>query len=169
MACDGFGLVRAAGAPESGLRPILTGLIVALAISACTSAVRPPAPVEGTHSLVIQIRGIDCCQGVLRVALYNGAEYWLNDHGMVRGQAAPVLGTEQIVEFAGLPPGDYAVALYQDLNSNARLDRFLGMVPREPYGFSGNPAGVGRPSFNASKVNVPEVADIIIEMRPPPF
>lgn len=119
--------------------------------------------------MVIHIRNLDYCEGVLRVALYNGADYWLNDHGMVRGQAAPVLGTEQVIEFAGLPAGDYAVALYQDINANARLDRFLGMVPREPYGFSGTPVRFGRPSFEAAKVRVPEEAEITIEMHPPPF
>jgi uncharacterized protein (DUF2141 family) len=162
-------MVRHAGAPEASLKPILPGLGLVLALGACASPNRPPEPVEGSHSLAIEIRHIDCCQGVMRVALYNHANHWLNEQGMVRGQALPLLGTEQTVEFAGLPAGDYAVALYQDINGNARLDRFLGMIPREPYGFSGNQGGIGKPSFRASKVSVPAVSEITIDMRPPPF
>lgn len=140
-----------------------------LSLAACSNPIKPPEPVEGDHALIIEVQGLDCCKGVLRVALYNGDVYWLEDQGMVRGQAAPVLGSEQVIEFAGLPAGDYAVAIYQDINANARLDRFLGMVPREPYCFSGNPGGFGRPSFEAAKVRVTEDTEIIIEMRPPPF
>ena len=35
-------------------------------------------------------------------------------------------------------PGRYAVAIYDDLNSNHRFDHTL-FAPREPYGFSNNP------------------------------
>jgi len=153
----------------SPLSPRLLGLLLIVLASGCASPVKPPDPVEGEHSLIVRIHGLSCCEGVLRVALYHHADYWLDDHGMVRGQAAPVLGEEQVVEFAGLPASDYAVAMYQDVNGNARLDRFLGIVPREPYGFSGNPGGIGRPSFEAAKISVPTVAEIIIEIRPPPF
>lgn len=141
-----------------------------LVLGGCASApVQPPEPAEGEHALVLNIRGLDCCEGALRVALYNGVDHWLDDHGMIRGQVAPVLGAEQVVEFAGLPPGDYAVALYQDINANARFDRFLGTVPREPYGFSGTSGGFGRPSFEAARISLPDEHQITIDMRPPPF
>lgn len=147
-----------------------SALMLMLVLGGCASApVQPPEPVEGEHSLVLNIRGLDCCEGALRVALYNGVDHWLGDHGMIRGQVAPVLGTEQIIEFAGLPPGDYAVALYHDTNANARFDRLLGSVPREPYGFSGNPGGMGRPSFEAARIRLPDEDEITIEMRAPPF
>jgi uncharacterized protein (DUF2141 family) len=37
-----------------------------------------------------------------------------------------------------LPNGDYAIAVYQDLNKNKRLDKNFFGVPKEPYGFSNN-------------------------------
>lgn len=88
---------------------------------------------------------------------------------MVRGQAAPVLEARQVLEFSGLPPGDYAVAMFHDKNANTRFDRFLGLVPREPYGFSNNLDGMGRPSFEEAAVPVPEKSRIFIQLRPPPF
>ncbi len=147
----------------------VTMVVLLIGLGGCAAPVKPPEPVEGEHSLVVKLQGLDCCEGVLRVALYNSAEHWLDDEGMVRGQAAPVLGAEQVIEFAGLPSGDYAVAIYQDINANARLDRFLGMVPREPYGFSGNPGGFGRPAFDDAKIRLPETSEITIKLRPPPF
>ena len=48
-----------------------------------------------------------------------------------------------------LPPGTYAVSVYEDLNSNHKLDHnFLG-IPREPVGASNNPkARMGPPRFD---------------------
>lgn len=51
------------------------------------------------------------------------------------------------VQFADLPKGDYAIALFQDANSNGILDKnFLG-IPKEKYGFSGKKV-FGKPDFS---------------------
>ncbi len=48
-----------------------------------------------------------------------------------------------------LPPGVYAVAVYEDLNRNHRLDHNLIGIPREPVGVSNNPpAYFGPPHFS---------------------
>jgi acyl-CoA reductase-like NAD-dependent aldehyde dehydrogenase/uncharacterized protein (DUF2141 family) len=47
-----------------------------------------------------------------------------------------------------LPSGTYAVAVYEDLNGNHRLDHNLIGIPREPVGASNNPKGrFGPPRF----------------------
>lgn len=52
---------------------------------------------------------------------------------------------------AGLPTGDYALALIHDENSNARLDTFAG-IPKEGIGFSRNPTlGFGPPKFSSAQ------------------
>ena len=54
-----------------------------------------------------------------------------------------------------LDPGKYALAVYQDLNGNEKLDKnFLG-IPKEPYGFSKD----FRPRFSA-----PSFADCAFEL-----
>lgn len=143
--------------------------VLAMLLPACATTIAPPQPVEGEHVLEVEIRNLVCCEGALRVALYHEADHWLTANGMVRGQVAPVLGQTQTIEFFGLPAGEYAVAVYQDLDSDARLNRFLGIVPREPYGFSNNPEGFGPPSFNAAKVPVPAAGVAVITLRAPPF
>lgn len=42
--------------------------------------------------------------------------------------------------FTDVPPGRYAIALYQDSNGNGQLDQSLRGIPQEPVGFSTNPA-----------------------------
>jgi acyl-CoA reductase-like NAD-dependent aldehyde dehydrogenase/uncharacterized protein (DUF2141 family) len=48
-------------------------------------------------------------------------------------------GARQLVIDASLPPGAYAVSVYEDLNSNHRLDYNMLGIPREPVGASNNP------------------------------
>ena len=45
-----------------------------------------------------------------------------------------------------LPPGRYAIAVFQDLNGNGKLDASFFGVPKEPYGFSRDvERGIGIP------------------------
>lgn len=150
------------------LRSALIGA-VALAVGGCASSPEAPPRAEGSLSLQVQVSAIACCQGALHVALYNSERFWLADDGMVRGQVTPVVGAEQIVEFAGLPEGHYAVAAFQDRNGNARLERFLGLIPREPYGFSGDEGGFRPPSFADAAIDLNADAEVGVTLRPPPF
>lgn len=48
-----------------------------------------------------------------------------------------------------LPNGDYAIAVYHDLNSNKTLDKNFFGIPKEPYGFSKNfKPGMSAPDFS---------------------
>jgi uncharacterized protein (DUF2141 family) len=63
-----------------------------------------------------------------------------------------------IVEFTlrNVKPGTYAVAVFHDLNGNARLDRnFIGL-PSEPYGFSNDVGRRGPPNFEGALITVKE-------------
>lgn len=59
-------------------------------------------------------------------------------------------GNKVIVEF-DLPPGEYEVSTYQDINSNSRLDRYFIGKPKEPYGFSNNVKPFGPPNYKDCK------------------
>lgn len=55
---------------------------------------------------------------------------------------------ERMTFSVDLPPGTYAVAVYDDLNGNHKLDHNLIGIPREPVGASNNPQGrFGPPRF----------------------
>jgi 4,4'-diapolycopenoate synthase len=52
-------------------------------------------------------------------------------------------GAHKLLIDTSLPPGTYAVSVYEDLNGNHRLDYNMLGIPREPVGASNNP----RPHF----------------------
>ena len=64
-----------------------------------------------------------------------------------------ISGTMQIV-FKDIPPGEYAISVIHDANSNGKLDKnFLG-IPREGFGFSNDAMGsFGPPEYTEAKVS----------------
>lgn len=145
----------------------LSVLLLAM-FSACTHTRQakpfiPPA--EGELSIVINIDGIKCCDGVLRLAVYNGADYWLSQTGLVRGRLGFIQGESQTLEIHGLQAGEYAVAVYQDLDSDNKFDRFLGLIPKEPYGFSNNVGRYGPVSFKKAAFNLTKDKTINIKLN----
>jgi len=57
--------------------------------------------------------------------------------GIIRVFAPGKTGTVTIT-WNDIPPGEYAIALYQDINGDGKLNKnFIG-YPKEPFGFSRN-------------------------------
>jgi len=69
-----------------------------------------------------------------------------------RGFAPAPDGTGQArIDIADLPPGRYAVSVYQDVNGNHKLDHNFLEIPKEPVGVSNNPkTHMGPPNFAES-------------------
>jgi len=96
------------------------------------------APEEVTLNLTLS--NIEKIEGKLYVAVIakKDADGFPEDRkAFYKHVVRDVTSSEQQVTF-NLPVGTYALAVLQDLNGNARMDKnFLG-IPQEPYGFSNN-------------------------------
>ena len=88
--------------------------------------------------------------GNLRIGVFNESrrdEFWDGMH--LYGVDLPVAANEMTVEIPFVEPGEYAIAVSQDLNQNQELDVNAFKIPKEPYGFSGSWKG-GNSSYNAA-------------------
>lgn len=109
-----------------------------------------------TGDLTIRVEAFQPGQGELVVALFNSRESFEKQEGPVYFRKTPVLssGEHMDIVFSDILPGSYAVAIYQDLNKNGRIDKNMLGVPTEPYGFSGEgnhrwrPPGFGAARFD---------------------
>lgn len=71
---------------------------------------------------------------------------------------------EQLI-LRDVPPGQYALQLFQDANGNGLLDLSPRGIPLEPVGFSGNPSLLkGKPSPKGSRFEHGE-DDTLIDVR----
>jgi uncharacterized protein (DUF2141 family) len=79
----------------------------------------------------------------------------------------PAQDRRMTLRFTDLQPGTYALALFQDLDGNQRLDIQLGGATTEPWGISNDAGDVGRdPNWDEARFEVPAAgARIVIHLR----
>lgn len=107
-----------------------------------------PLPIWSQHSLEVRVEGVESVDGTIEVALFTSREGFLKHEAAYGTQSAKARKGTTSLLFEGLPDGTYALAVFQDVNNNKKLDtNWLG-IPKEPMGFS--MAGLkafGPPSF----------------------
>lgn len=74
-------------------------------------------------------------------------------------------GTQTPLRIADLPPGRYAVQVFQDSNGNGQLDLSPRGIPLEPVGFSGNPSLFGGKPKPSDSLFEHGATDSVISVR----
>ncbi len=94
--------------------------------------------VPAEPSITLKVTGLRPSVGSVFVAVYDAKNY-LKDGDYVATKIARVGNASTVtIALADIPSGIYALAVYQDLNNNKKLDKNLIGVPTEPFGFSNN-------------------------------
>ncbi len=141
----------------------------ALACSAIPdrATVAPEAVAASTGTLQVRFRGLEPNRGSLVCALYGDRSSFDNDGAPLRSAVLPVAG-EDVEWTLELPPGRYAIKVYQDLDEDGELARGSFGVPREPYGFSNNARGsFGPPSWSAASFELGTARLVLdVDLRP---
>ncbi|WBM73460.1 DUF2141 domain-containing protein [Saprospira grandis] len=107
------------------------------------------------QQLIIQLESAKKVEGQIYYALYNSAQSFQKEPLAFRKAALPLKKLPLSISLAPLPPGQYALAFFQDLNGNGRLDLNFFGIPTEPYGFSNDPKILaGPPSFKAASFSL---------------
>lgn len=137
-------------------------LLLALVIVAGTSV---PASAK-SGQLVIKATGFKNDKGQALFAVVDSPEAYdaIGEKALAKSKQKITAGKAQ-ASFS-LPYGWYVVSVVHDENKNLKLDaNFLGL-PQEPYGFSNNPKGIGKPIFDAVKFKLnssPKTIEVIVE------
>lgn len=120
-----------------------------------------------TGTLSVKFTGLRSAKGMIRACLTrNPALYLKCDRDPAALKANVVAKEGAVMEFAGVPPGDYGLAVIHDANSNNKVDTLLG-IPREGVGFSRNPGmSFGPPKWDSVKFHVaPGPASLDIKLK----
>jgi uncharacterized protein (DUF2141 family) len=130
------------GGLSAMLRHILFYLLLGVSSGSCLFA---QSPAE-TH-LSLNIRLTPNARGQLGYLIFDSPSGFPDDKSKAvrQGFLAIAAGVRELHIDTTLPPGTYAVTVYEDLNGNHKLDHnFIG-IPSEPVGASNNPTGKMRP------------------------
>ena len=117
--------------------------------------------------VTISITNIEEGSGTVYIALLNSADGWLKssaDAKPFRDLSATITSTDDIqLRVEDLPPGQYAISLFQDLDGDGEMDtNFIGF-PKEPFGFSAPMGKFGPPDFEEAAFDFTGV-DIKVEV-----
>lgn len=89
------------------------------------------------YTLTIVVEGMDSSVGSLGVLVFNNNKGWPEDRFVAfRDASIPARQGTQAVKIPDLPPGNYAVALIHDTNSNHKIDKNWIGQPKEQWGMS---------------------------------
>jgi uncharacterized protein (DUF2141 family) len=105
-----------------------------------------------TTRLTVRISGLRSDKGKVSLLLFPAATGFPDDAQKAAAQQEIRLdGPIATAAFPNLPPGDYAIVLLHDENSNGKMDTSFGF-PLEGFGTSNNPrVRMGPPRFNDAR------------------
>jgi uncharacterized protein (DUF2141 family) len=104
------------------------------------------------QAVLVTVENVESNKGDVSVAL---CDKGLSKDGCPFGTGkTAVTGTMEFV-FESIPPGNYAVVAFHDVNSNREFDQTLG-VPREPYALSKDAANKMIPTFKDAALAIGE-------------
>jgi uncharacterized protein (DUF2141 family) len=87
-------------------------------------------------TVIVEVYGIKEIKGNIVIGLYNKQKGFPDVGKQYKGIITKIKTTSATYTFSDVPDGNYAIALFQDANSNGKLDyNFLG-IPKELYAFS---------------------------------
>ncbi len=142
--------------------------------------------------LEIEVTGIKARTGTIHAALFANADDFSVDlafHAMITKEggvavgvftkeghmprppaeraSAPASSATVRLRMSEVPPGAYALALYQDVNDDGKLDTNFDGHPLEPWGMSNNPHFAGRRlTWDDAQFVLPaEGARLVIELQ----
>lgn len=124
-------------------------------------ATKPPT------ELSIHVSNIKSATAPLRIGIYNDASRFPDENGcLVTRVVVPGKTGEFTVTISGLGAGDYALAVYQDIDNNGKLSKNIFGYPKEPFCFSNNIKPVfSAPAFSKCKVTLASPAsDVYVKL-----
>lgn len=121
---------------------------------------RPPVT---KVTLTVEVTNIRQVSGQMRIGIFKSVNTF--PQGIPSSKLAVAVNDHTVRATFQLEPGDYAVALYHDVNNNGNIDKRLFGLPKEPYGFSNNiRPRLSTPKFEECKMSVQHDARMMISL-----
>ena len=108
----------------------------------------PPATLE------VDVTGLRDTRGAIQACLTRAPAHFPDCKSDPAALTQSTPAGMRNLTFRGVAPGQYALAIFHDANTNRRLDTFMG-IPREGFGFSRNPTiRFGAPRFDKVSIEL---------------
>ncbi|GAB3913513.1 DUF2141 domain-containing protein [Larkinella knui] len=119
------------------------------------------SPFNTDAKFIVEVQNVRQHTGQIRVGLYKPCDNFPMGCKPVVSQTVEVTGSSVKITFP-VKPGDYAIALFHDVNGNGKMDKKAFGIPKEPYGFSNNyHPRLSGPAFDDCRVRINETGKTI--------
>lgn len=135
-----------------GSRPRIAALGLPLLAQLLVSANLPAERME----VKIDVTGLRSGKGMVLACMTSDPDHFPDCEGDADAYSLTVKAGEPLtLTFPAVAPGHYAIALAHDENDNGKIDRALGVIPREGFGFSRDArVRMGPPKFRDAAFDV---------------
>ncbi|BAY09469.1 DUF2141 domain-containing protein [Calothrix sp. NIES-2098] len=146
----------------------ISALIIAALTSLSFIKIVNAAPAE---TLTVVVNGIRSQKGEICIGVYaqdKAKAFPLNTANVSRSACQKITGSTLKYQFAGLKPGNYAVAIVDDQNGDRKLNRDFFGIPTEGFGISQNPTvsiQTGTPKFRDASFAVNKNTTVNITVK----
>ena len=115
--------------------------------------------------LKVRIEGV-ADSGTIHVYVFTSAEGFPKEEHAVAHVNQPGQSGAPLDVSLHVPDSlEYALMAYQDKNGDGKMNRFLGMIPQEPYALSRNPQVLGKPKFSDAAVRPMDGETIVLKLH----
>lgn len=120
---------------------------------------------QTSGQLTVTINNIKPVEGELYIAIYDNEDTFMDIDRIAFREIIPVSTETESIIFTNIPDGEYAIAVFQDLNGNGELDKKGMGLPKEPFGFSNDARGkTGPPKYEKAKFSFSGDMNISIKL-----
>ena len=133
-------------------------------LSLCTGVFLVMSHCTIGQNLEVIVKNVKNSKGVLMVGVFNSQKTFTRKAW--GGQKPPAMTGTVKVTFNDIPPGEYAISVYHDVNENGQLDsNFMG-IPKEGFGFSNDVMGAfGPPTFEKARFKYPTTQVVSVTLK----
>ena len=115
--------------------------------------------------LKITVTNVKTQKGSVEIGIFNDEKSFLVKGKEYKTGSKVVTNDTIVFILKDLTKDDYAISLYQDINSDKKCNLNFFGIPVEPYGFSNNfKPKLSKPSFNDCKIEVNNNSSIMIKL-----
>lgn len=116
--------------------------------------------------LTIVIKNIKFAKGKMQIGLYNKKENFPIIGKEYKTLCLSVDAKEISHTVKNLPPGEYAIAVYHDVNADGKCNANFFGIPTESFGFSNNiKPFLSAPSFDDTKFRIEHARLMTIKLQ----
>lgn len=152
LTAGGLGLLLISSSPDNSTVQPAPAPVDSVAVVMETE---PAAAEDSTVEVQLQINGVKSDQGMLRIAVFAGADGFPDHSRAVQRCSVEAERGEEPVTLSLPDHGEYAIAVYHDLDADEQLNRAAFGYPTEPYGFSRDARStLGPPDYDAAAVQI---------------